>query len=129
MPWVAAMQRSSPSIGTLASANLRFAQSKALGRKVSGESTVLPSVAVTIVRSIAAVMKRHGGKMSVSIRRLQPDPFGSKATRNRWVMTLLLDHLMRAGQCRGSRFPPPLAPHRPSDFRQIISHIEHRLIH
>ena len=44
-------------------------------------------------------------------------------------LTLLLDHLMRAGQCRGSRLPLPLAPHRPSDFRQIISHIEQRLIH
>jgi len=30
-------------------------------------------------------MKQHGGKILVSIRRLQPDPFGSKATRDRWV--------------------------------------------
>ena len=29
------------------------------------------------------LIAEDGGKISVSIRRLQPDPFGSKATRNR----------------------------------------------
>ncbi len=50
----------------------------------SAMSSPFPSVAVTIVKSIAAAMKRHGGKISVSIRRLQPDPVGSKATHCRW---------------------------------------------
>ena len=36
--------------------------------------------------------------------------------------TLLLDNLMRAGQCRGSHLPLPLAPHRPSrPLRRLLA--------
>jgi hypothetical protein len=48
--------------------HLRFAQAAALGRKVSDEFTVPHSVAATIARCIAVVMKRCGGTRLVSIQ-------------------------------------------------------------
>jgi hypothetical protein len=51
--------------------HLRFAQSRAIGRKVSDEFTV-PLCRGHHVRSIAAAMRRHGGGMRVSIPQLQP---------------------------------------------------------
>ena len=44
-------------------------------------------------------------------------------------LTLLLNHLMRARRCRGSRFPLPLGPQQLSHFRQKTTQTEHRLVH
>jgi hypothetical protein len=57
--------------------HLRFAQSRALGRKVSDEFTV-PLCRGHIARSIALAMKRHGGRSPESIRGLRLVPYGWK---------------------------------------------------
>jgi hypothetical protein len=62
--------------------HLRFAQSKALGRKVSDEFTV-PYAAVTIAKSTGAATKPRGGEPPASIRPRPLARFGSKATRCR----------------------------------------------
>jgi hypothetical protein len=57
--------------------HLRFAQSRALGRKVSDEF-VVPSVAATIAKSIATAMNLSGGKKPESIRGQRRARYGSE---------------------------------------------------
>jgi hypothetical protein len=61
--------------------HLRFAQHRALGRKVSDEFIVRSAVAI-IAKSIAVATKRHGGKKQASIR--APPPARCGCTRIRW---------------------------------------------
>jgi hypothetical protein len=72
-----------PTAGGCASSPVRPKARPSAARSVM--SSPFRSAGIIIARSIAAAMKQHGGKILVSIRRLQPDPFGSKATRDRWV--------------------------------------------
>ncbi len=60
--------------------HLRFMQSRALGRKVSDEFTV-PCAGVITAKSITVVMRSRGGKISASIRRTSPAPFGWRPIR------------------------------------------------
>ena len=60
--------------------HLRYAQHRALGRKVGDEFTV-PCAAVIIARSTAVAMKLHGGEKLGLIRHSQRACCGSKVTR------------------------------------------------
>jgi hypothetical protein len=59
--------------------HLRFAQNRALSRKVSDEFTV-PYVGGTIAKFIGLAMKRPGGQRHVSLRSSSLVPYGWKLT-------------------------------------------------